>query len=130
MKYLKLYNETKAFESGHDLTLIKEILLELKHEYPSIKGEIVTHQDNNNNYLIIVIEPMPIYNSNSVTISKIEKRLKYMNDVISCCKRLIDALEVEVRIQGLFEDTITSQERIKIWIDDYKNKGKPWGGGI
>ena len=46
MKHIKKYNEAKndAFHFDPDMTLIKEIILELKHEYPSIEGDIVVEK--------------------------------------------------------------------------------------
>ena len=128
MKYIKGYNEAKAFDSEHDITLIKEIILELKHEYPSIDGEISTHESGGSVYTVIRIKPMLIYNKASNKIDNIEKRMKYFNDVVSCSKRLQDALNVEVRIQNLFDNLYDDGGTINIWIDDIKNVGKKWQG--
>lgn len=127
MKHLKRYNEADAFKFDPDITLIKEIILELKHEYPSIEGEITEESfegENGGTFTIIKIKPMSIYNDESTKIVNIEKRLKYFNDVIECSKRLQDALDREVRLQDLFS---TNGSTIKIWIDDIRNKGKKWG---
>ena len=127
MKHIKRYNESNAFHFDNDIVLIKEIILELKHEYPSIDGTISEDSFegvNGGTFTIIKIKPMPIYNEECKKIPNIEKRLKYFNDIIQCSKRLQDALDREVRVQDLFS---TNGGTIKIWIDDIKNKGKKWG---
>ena len=125
MKHLKKYNEANAFTFDPDMDLIKEIILELKHEYPSLEGEIVNRVDGDNTYTVIQLEPLPIYNDVSTKIVNIDKRMKYFNDVIECSKRLQDALGREVRLQNLFD---TNLNTINIWIDDIKHKGKKWKG--
>ena len=126
MKHLKKYNEANAFTFDPDMDLIKEIILELKHEYPSLEGEIVNHVDDDTyTYTIIKLKPLPIYNDESTKIVNIDKRMKYFNDVIECSKRLQDALGREVRLQNLFD---TNLNTINIWIDDIKHKGKKWKG--
>jgi hypothetical protein len=129
MKHLKKYNESGIdgdnFDS--DLTLIKEIILELKHEYPSIEGEIVQEKFDDTTYTIIKIKPLPVYNDYTTKLDNLDKRMKYFNDVIECSKRLQDALEREVRLQGLFNND-TDGGTINIWIDDIKHKGKKWKG--
>jgi hypothetical protein len=50
MKHLKKYNESDAFNHDGDLVLIKEIILELKHEYPSIEGDIALEKFDNDTY--------------------------------------------------------------------------------
>ena len=127
MKHLKKYNESGIDGDNFDpdLTLIKEIILELKHEYPSIDGDIVQETFDNNTYTIIKIKPLPIYNEHTTKLDNLDKRMKYFNDVIECSKRLQDALEREIRLQDLFN---TDGGEIYIWIDDIKNKGKKWSG--
>ena len=126
MKHLKKYNEAKndAFNFEPDMTLIKEIILELKHEYPSIEGEIAFEKFDTENYTIIKISPLPVYNDATTKIPNLDKRMKYFNDIIECSKRLQEALDREVRVQDLFA---TNGSTVKIWIDDIKNKGKKWG---
>ena len=80
MKYLNKYNEADAFNND-DITLIKEIILELKHEYPSIQGEITNRKFDGSIYTVITINPLPIYNESSNRLNIIEKRLKYFNDI-------------------------------------------------
>lgn len=121
MKHLKKYNEANAFTHDPDMNLIKEIILELKHEYPSIEGDIVNKEDGDLTYTVIKLKPLPIYNDASTKIVNIDKRMKYFNDVIECGKRLQEALDREVRLQNLFD---TDGNTINIWIDDVKNKGK------
>ena len=125
MKHLKKYNEANAFDHDPDLILIKEIILELKHEYPSMDGDIVNEKFDNDTYTIIKIKPLPVYNEVSTKLDNLDKRMKYFNDVIECGKRLQDALNREVRVQDLFN---TDGGTINIWIDDIKNKGKKWSG--
>jgi len=120
MKHLKKYNEADAF-SNDDITLIKEIILELKHEYSSIQGEITNRKYDGNIYTVITIKPLPIYNESSIRLNNIEKRLKYFNDIFECCKRLQDAFGREVRIVNLFDG---DSKDVEIWIDDPKNKLK------
>ena len=120
MKYLNKYNEADAFNND-DITLIKEIILELKHEYPSIQGEITNRKFDGSIYTVITINPLPIYNESSIRLNNIEKRLKYFNDIFECSKRLQDVFDREVRIMNLFNHT--SQD-VEIWIDDPKNKLK------
>lgn len=124
MKHLKKYNEANAFTFDPDMDLIKDIILELKHEYPSLEGEIVSHVDDDT-FTIIKLKPLPIYNDESTKIVNIDKRMKYFNDVIECSKRLQDALGREVRLQNIFD---TNLNTINIWIDDIKHKGKKWRG--
>ena len=121
MKHLKKYNEANAFTHDPDMNLIKEIILELKHEYPSMEGEIVNRENDDLTYTVIKLKPLPIYNDDSAKIVNIDKRMKYFNDVIECGKRLQEALDREVRLQNLFD---TNDNTINIWIDDVKNKGK------
>ncbi len=126
MKHLRKYNEADAFTHDTELNLIKEIILELKHEFPSLEGEIINYADDFT-YTIIKLKPLPVYNEYSSKISNIDKRMRYFNTVIECSKRLEDALDREVRVQNLFD---TNQDNINIWIDDVKNKGKrrdKWG---
>lgn len=131
MKHLKKYNESEAFKDvlwhnlDDDITLIKEIILELKHEYPSIDGNIHFETFDDNNYTIIKIKPLPVYNDTTSKLDILDKRMKYFSDVIECAKRLQDALEREVRLQDLFN---TDGGDINIWIDDIKQKGKKWSG--
>lgn len=125
MKHLRKYNESNAFKHDPDITLIKEILLDLKHEYPSIEGEITEESFDRGTYTIIKIKPLPVYNDATTKIPSLDKRMKYFNDVIECGKRLQEALEREIRIQDLFN---VDGGTINIWIDDIKNKGKSWGG--
>lgn len=126
MKHLKKYNEADAFKYDPDMTLIKEIILELKHEYPSIEGDIVVEKfSDGDTYTIIKIKPLPVYNDASTKLDNLDKRMKYFNDVIECGKRLQDALDREVRVQDLFN---TDGGTINIWIDDIKHKGKKWSG--
>ena len=120
MKHLKKYNEANAFTFDPNMDLIKEIILELKHEYPSMEGEIVNRVDGDNTYTVIQLKPLPIYNEESTKIVNIDKRMKYFNDVIECGKRLQEALDREVRLQNLFD---TQDNTINIWIDDVSNKG-------
>lgn len=124
MKHLKKYNEADAFTHDPDMNLIKEIILELKHEYPSIEGDIVQEKFDDT-YTIIKIKPLPVYNEDTTKIPNLDKRMKYFNDVIECGKRLQDALDREVRVQDLFN---TDAGTINIWIDDIKHKGKKWKG--
>jgi hypothetical protein len=125
MKHLKKYNEANAFEHDGDLILIKEIILELKHEYPSMDGDIVTEKFDDTTYTIIKIKPLPVYNDATTKLDNLDKRMKYFNDVMECCKRLQDALDREVRLQDLFN---VDGGTINIWIDDIKHKGKKWSG--
>jgi hypothetical protein len=127
MKHLRKYNEANAFTHDPEMNLIKEIILELKHEFPSLEGEIINHVGGDFTYTIIKLKPLPIYNEYSTKISNIDKRMTYFNTVIDCSKRLQEALDREVRVQNLFD---TNQDNINIWIDDAKNKGKrrdKWG---
>ena len=87
MKHLKKYNEANAFTFDPDMDLIKDIILELKHEYPSLEGEIVNHVDDDT-FTIIKLKPLPIYNDESTKIVNIDKRMKYFNDVIECSKKI------------------------------------------
>jgi hypothetical protein len=125
MKHLKKYNEADAFKHDNDMVLIKEIILELKHEYPSIEGDITLEKFDNDTYTIIKIKPLPVYNDATTKLDNLDKRMKYFNDVIECSKRLQDALDREVRLQDLFN---VDGGTINIWIDDIKNKGKKWKG--
>ena len=125
MKHLKKYNEADAFKYDPDMNLIKEIILELKHEYPSIEGDIHFEKWEENSYIIIKIQPLPVYNDASTKLVNLDKRMKYFNDIIDCAKRLQDALDREVRVQDLFQ---TDGGTINIWIDDIRHKGKKWAG--
>jgi len=125
MKHLKKYNESDAFNHDGDLVLIKEIILELKHEYPSIEGDIALEKFDNDTYTIIKIKPLPVYNDATTKLDNLDKRMKYFSDVIECSKRLQDALDREVRLQDLFN---VDGGTINIWIDDIKHKGKKWKG--
>jgi hypothetical protein len=127
MKHLKKYNESGIDGSNFDgdLVLNKEIILELKHEYPSIEGDIALEKFDNDTYTIIKIKPLPVYNDATTKLDNLDKRMKYFNDVIECSKRLQDALDREVRLQDLFN---VDGGTINIWIDDIKHKGKKWKG--
>jgi len=125
MKHLKSYNESDVFEEDPDISSIKEIIREIKYDYPSIEGEITTLKELNRCYTIIKLKPLPVYNDATTKLDNLDKRMKYFKDIIECCKRLQEVLDREVRLQHLFN---TDGDTINIWIDDVKHKGKKWAG--
>lgn len=128
MKHLKKYNETNAFTHDPDLELIKDIILELKHEYSNLEGVVVNRDVGDDVYTEIKLSPLPIINENCIKIVNIEKKMKFFNLVIECAKRLEEALDRKVVIENLFHESLgTVQEKtINIMIDDIKNKGVKW----
>jgi len=128
MKHLTKYNESDAFTHDPEMNLIKEIILELKHEFPSLEGKIVNRKISNNDvFTVIQLSPLPIYNEGCVKLFNIEKKMNYFNTIIECCKRLEDALDRRVVIENLFEiNKDRKSYTINIVIDDTKNKGVKW----
>ena len=125
MKHLKTYKlfESDAFYQDPDIQEIKDIILELKEEFPYIEGIIVNkkHENENEIHTIIKLNPLPIYNEVSTRLENIEKRIHYANFILMCGKRLQNALGRSIRVQNLFNE---DGETINIVIDDPKNQGK------
>lgn len=130
MKHLKNHKlfEADAFYEDPDMQLIKDIILELKHEYSNLEGVIVNRKYDTKVYTEIKLSPLPIINENCTKIKNIEKRMKFFNLVIECAKRLEDALDRKVIIENLFHESLgmVQEETINILIDDFKNKGQKW----
>ena len=131
MEYLYRFNEKfGAFDDKYQIGLIKDIILELKHKYPSLEGSIDLDNSEFNHlnppegsYLtVITLENMAIYNEHRAGLVNLDKKLKYTSDIIEVAKRLQDATEREVVVIGLFIDNIKTGVKVKIIIDDPINK--------
>lgn len=123
MKHLKTFEKNLnlfSFDQDKDLTIIKEILLELKHEYPGLEGDITTRKFGESEYLIIILTPQEMINEDVVKLASNEKKLSFFTTVIECCKRIQEATDREVRITDLFN---TDMKPFEIAIDDIKRKG-------
>jgi len=107
--------------SDSDIETIKDIILELKHEFTEIDGEIYNKKYDRGNVTIIELSPMKVYNEKCVTIENLEKKMKYYNLIIEVATRIKDATKRDVRIVDLFNEKLGS---VEIWIDDIKNKTK------
>jgi hypothetical protein len=124
MRHLKTHKlfESDAFYQDPDIQDIKDIILELKDEFPYLEGVIVNQKyDDDEIHTIIKLKPLPIYNEYVTILENIEKRIHYANCILMCSKRLQNALNRSIRIQNLFSE---NGDTINIVIDDIKNQGK------
>ena len=123
-KFESLDSDVFNNQDEYQIQLIKDIILELKHEFPSIEGIISLEKKGDYTYTVISLSPLPIYNESCKKLIDIEKRIYYISTVVEVSKRIWDATGRETRIVDLLEDTITSGNTIDIWVDDPKNKDK------
>jgi len=119
MRHLKTFESNDFYDP--DIREIKDIILELKEEFPYLEGEIINQNHDDEVHTIIELKPLPIYNEYVTKLENIEKRIHYANCILMCSKRLQNALNRSIRVQNLFNE---NQETVNIVIDNPKNQGK------
>lgn len=119
MKHLK-----KIFEGdewGFDIELVKDIIIDIKDEYPSINGEFNHDLNSNGGTLKLFCKT----DSENSIVGKYEygvidyyhKKNKFILLITEICDRISEALEREIRVVGLYDfDTPSSDGVIKIHI--------------
>ena len=129
MKHLR-----KIFEGdewGFDIELVKDIIIDIKDEYPSINGEFQHDLNSNGGTLKLFCKPGDIsyyrgsINHDKSIIGKYEygvieyyhKKNKFILLITEICDRISDALDREIRVVGLYDfDSPSSDGVIKIHI--------------
>jgi hypothetical protein len=111
MKYLKKINEDiNDKKVDIDVYLVKDIIVELKDEYPNLIGGIFPHSDS----LEIKLECNHLrFGEESSSLEYLQSKFKFIELLLSVCERLQDALNVDVRLHNLYG---SFEEVVKIWL--------------
>lgn len=92
---IKRFNENFDWES--DTELIKDIIIEIKDDYPNISGKI----QESENYILIRLDNIEEIDFGKIyTLERFKNIMKFENLIIECAERISDALDRKVLIQG------------------------------
>ena len=125
MKHLKKY-ENKTDWNESELDVIKDILLEIKDNYPTIDGDILRYDEkaylSNPEYTIsgkliylIKLDCSNIKLQGDIwSLEYYDNKMKFMNLVKEVCYRLETALDVKVKIPNFDDFDHWQYEEMKI----------------
>jgi hypothetical protein len=91
---IKKFNE--SFDWNLKTILIKDILLELKHEYPGIKGDLT--EDKEGIYCVFNIEDIKFKGDKS--LERFQDINRFHSLLLEVLGRIEDALNTEIKIIG------------------------------
>ena len=117
----------KKFESGSwgfDIELVKDIILDIKAEYPDITGEFHHNENSNGGTLKLFCKPdilkpwdTSIIGNYDYTLDYIKNKNKFISSLTEVCDRISKAINREVKVIGLYEfDKPSSDGYINIHI--------------
>ena len=116
-------NHLKTFESkswGFDIELVKDIIIELKDDYPDIYGEFHQNENSNGGILKLFCKPdidTSIIGENDYTLDYIKNKNRFISSVTEVCDRISKAINREIKVIGLYEfDKPSSDGYINIYI--------------
>lgn len=123
LKYLKTF-ESESW--GFDIELVKDIIVELKDNYPNINGEFQQNHNSNGGTLKLFCKPdtglfqygyISIIGEYDYTIDYMRKKNEFISSVTEICERISNALDREIKVVGLYEfDKPSSDGYINIHI--------------
>lgn len=129
MRYLNKLKYLKTFESndewGFDIQLVKDIIVELKDNYPQINGEFHHNEKSNGGTLKLFCKPdidnlgrmiaQSIIGEYDYTIDYMKKKNEFISSVTEICERISIALDREIKVVGIYDfDSPTSDGYINI----------------
>jgi hypothetical protein len=117
MKHLKKYENKSSDWNESEFGLIKDILIEIKDNYPAIDGEILKFDDSKSPDLIYMIKLDCSEIKLEGEIWSLEyyvNKIKFMNLIIDVCLRLENALNVNIKIPNFDDFDHWQYEEMKI----------------
>lgn len=119
LKYLKTF-ESNDNEWGFDIQLVRDIIVELKDNYPQINGEFHHNEKSNGGTLKLFCKPdieSSIIGKYDYTIDYMKKKNEFISLVTEICERISRALDREIKVIGIYEfDKPSSDGYINIHI--------------
>lgn len=117
LKYLKTF-ESESW--GFDIELVKDIIVELKDNYPNINGEFQQNHNSNGGTLKLFCKPdidNSIIGKYDYTIDYMKKKNEFISSITEICERISRALDREIKVVGIYEfDKPSSDGYINIHI--------------
>ena len=114
LKYLKTFESND--EWGLDIQLVRDIIVELKDNYPQINGEFHHNEKSNGGTLKLFCKP-DIESSIIGKYDYMKKKNEFISSVTEICERISMALDREIKVIGIYEfDKPSSDGYINIHI--------------
>lgn len=120
MKYLSKFNENSdEFASNFDQTLLKDIIVTIKDDYPKIEGTISYTKDKN---LLLSLDCKPHYDESILgklehTITYLDNKNDFLIKVVDVLHRIEEAMDCKVVTFDLYRfDEPSSDGIINIYI--------------
>ena len=106
-----------------DLELVKDILLELKDNYPNIEGEFARFESGNDDLTRLKLNCLNILGEPKFSdIDYIKKKNKFIVLLTEVCERIKNSINKKLLIQDIYNfDAGSSDGLIKIYILDDEN---------
>jgi len=118
LKYLKTFESND--EWGFDIQLVKDIIVELKDNYPQINGEFQHNEKSNGGTLKLFCKTdieTSIVGKYENTIDYFKRKNEFILLLTDLCDRISKALDREIKVIGLYEfDKPSSDGYINIYI--------------
>jgi hypothetical protein len=119
-------NSKLIYESNDypfDLELVKDILLELKDNYPNIEGEFARFESGNDDFTRLKLNCLNILGEPKFSdIDYIKKKNKFIVLLTEVCERIKNSINKKLLIQDIYNfDAGSSDGLIKIYILDDEN---------
>lgn len=112
MRHLKSIFESNIEEEISNLC--KDIITDLKDDYPNIECEIFN--DKSEKYMWIEINPNYGLDTHSHQIDFIENKLKFLNKLLNYCKTIEKSINKNIKIANYFDEDDTNR-KIIIYFD-------------
>jgi hypothetical protein len=107
---IKRFNESRNWE--YETQLIKDIIIEIKDEYPQITGDILEIPDG----ILVKFNVLLIkFNGEDNSVERFKDINRFKSIVLECVERISDALDVDIKISGNY-DLIDTNGDIKFLI--------------
>lgn len=117
LKYLKKF-ESESW--GFNIELVKDIIVELKDDYPKIDGIFHQNENSNGGTLKLYCKPdidTTIIGEYDYTIDYMKKKNNFISSITNVCERIENAIDREIKVVGLYDfDKPSSDGNINIHI--------------
>lgn len=95
---IKKVEELEKLEWESTARLIKDIIIEIKDEYPGITGDIIL--DNNNDIEVKFNVDKVTFKGDKNSVHRFQDLIRFQSIVLECISRIEEALDRPVKILG------------------------------
>jgi hypothetical protein len=107
---IKRFNESRNWE--YETQLVKDIIIEIKDEYPRITGDILEVRGG----ILVKFNVLLVkFNGEDNSVERFKDINRFKSIVLECIDRISDAIDVDIKISGNY-DLIGNNGDIKFLI--------------